>query len=119
MTTLPDLLAVARGDQPADLVIRGGRIANVFSGDYEAGDIAIYQGRIAGIGHYPNAATVIDAAGATITPGLIDAHVHIESSLCAPAQFAAAILPRGVTTAVIDPHEIANVAGTHPAGAGS
>lgn len=111
MTTLPDLLAVARGDQPADLVIRGGRIANVFSGDYEAGDIAIYQGRIAGIGHYPNAATVIDAAGATITPGLIDAHVHIESSLCAPAQFAAAILPRGVTTAVIDPHEIANVAG--------
>lgn len=112
MTTLPDLLAVARGDKAADLIIQNGRIANVFSGRFEEADIAVLGDRIAGIGRYDNAPTVIDADGATITPGLIDAHVHIESSLCAPAQFAAAILPRGITTAVIDPHEIANVAGT-------
>lgn len=111
MVTLPDLLAVARGDKPADLIIRNGRIANVFSGEFEEGDIAVLGNRIAGIGRYARAATVVDAAGATVTPGLIDAHVHIESSLCAPAQFAAAIVPRGVTAAVIDPHEIANVAG--------
>lgn len=105
------LLAVARGDQPADLLLRNGRMVNVFSGEIEAGDIAVAQGRIAGIGAGYTAHQVVDLAGAYVTPGLIDAHVHIESSLCIPAHFARAVLPRGVTCVVTDPHEIANVAG--------
>nr|HRJ43833.1 adenine deaminase [Caldilineaceae bacterium] len=109
--SLTDLLAVARGDKPADLLLRGGRLVNVFSGTIEEADIAIYGERIAGIGPGYRAEKIVDLRGAYISPGLIDAHVHIESSLCVPAQFAAAILPSGVTSAVVDPHEIANVAG--------
>ena len=109
--TQPDLLAVARGDRPADLLIRGGRVVNLFSGDIEETDIAIAGDKIAGLGRDYHAAETIEADGAFIVPGLIDAHVHIESSLCTPAQFMTAVLPRGVTCAVIDPHEIANVAG--------
>lgn len=109
--TLPHLLAVARGDTPADLLIRNGRVANVFSGEIERADIALAGDRIAGIGSGYDAHAELNAAGAYLIPGLIDAHVHIESSLCVPAQFAAAVVPRGVTTAIIDPHEIANVAG--------
>ena len=108
---LPDLLAVARGDQPADLLLRNARIVNVFSGRIEEADIAIHGDRIAGIGPGYRAASVVDLGGAYVAPGLIDAHVHIESSLCLPPQFAAAVLPHGVTCAVTDPHEIANVAG--------
>src|SRR3954452_8618253 len=106
-----NILAVARGDTPADLLLRNGRIVNVFSGLIEQADIAITGEWIAGIGPGDQAKEVIDLAGAYVSPGLIDAHVHIESSLCVPSQFASAVLPRGVTTAVIDPHEIANVAG--------
>jgi adenine deaminase len=109
--TQPDLIAVARGDRPADLLIRGGRVVNLFSGEIEEVDVAIAGNKIAGLGRDYDASDVIDARGAFVVPGLIDAHVHIESSLCVPAQFTAAILPRGVTCAVIDPHEIANVAG--------
>ncbi|RLT43460.1 MAG: adenine deaminase [Chloroflexi bacterium] len=109
--SLTDLLAVARGDEPADLLLRGGRLVNVFSGTIEEADIAIYGERIAGIGPGYRARRTVDLRGAFVAPGLIDAHVHIESSLCIPAQFAAAVLPCGVTSAVIDPHEIANVAG--------
>lgn len=105
------LLAVARGDQPADLLLRNGKIVNVFAGTVESSDIAICAGRIAGIGPGYAALCEVDLAGAHVTPGLIDSHVHIESSLCVPAQFAAAVLPHGVTSAVTDPHEIANVAG--------
>jgi len=105
------LLAVARGDQPADLVLRNARLVNVFSSAIEETDIAIAGDRIAGIGAGYQAAQEIDLRRAYVTPGLIDAHVHIESSLCTPPQFAAAVLPHGVTTAVTDPHEIANVAG--------
>lgn len=107
----PQLLAVARGDIPADLVLKGARIVNVFSGEIEAGDIAIAGERIAGVGHGYEGRETIDLAGAYVSAGLIDAHVHIESSLCLPGQFAAAVTPRGVTTAVADPHEIANVCG--------
>ena len=106
-----DLLAVARGDKLADLVLRGGRIANVFTGEIERADIAIFDGRIAGIGAGYDGREVVDLRGATVAPGLIDAHVHIESSLCIPQQFAAALVPHGVTSAVVDPHEVANVAG--------
>ncbi|HAJ37771.1 MAG TPA: adenine deaminase [Chloroflexi bacterium] len=105
------LLAVARGDEPADLVLRGGRVVNVFSGEVETATIAIVDGLIAGIGDDYAGHDALDLHGAFVTPGLIDAHVHIESSLCTPAQFAQAVVPHGVTTVVIDPHEIANVVG--------
>ncbi len=105
------LLAVARGDQPADLLLRNARMVNIFAGTVEANDIAICADRIAGFGPGYAALREVDLAGAYVTPGLIDAHVHIESSLCVPAQFAAAVLPHGVTSVVTDPHEIANVAG--------
>lgn len=106
-----DLLAAARGETPADLVFRNARIVNVFSGRIEEGDIALLGGRIAGVGAGYSGRDEVDLRGAYVAPGLIDAHVHIESSLCLPPQFAAAVLPRGVTCAVTDPHEIANVAG--------
>ena len=105
------LLATARGEQPADLLLRNGRVVNVLSGEIEEADVALFGGRIAGVGAGYTAGETVDLQGAFIAPGLIDAHVHIESSLCLPAQFAVAVVPRGVTTAVIDPHEIANVAG--------
>ena len=105
------LLATARGEQPADLLLRNGRVVNVLSGEIEEADVALFGGRIAGVGAGYSAGETVDLQGAFIAPGLIDAHVHIESSLCLPAQFAVAVVPRGVTTAVIDPHEIANVAG--------
>ncbi len=108
---LTDLLAVARGDQPADLLLTNAALVNVFSGRIDKTDIALYGGRIAGIGPGYQARQTLDLRGAYVAPGLIDAHVHIESSLCLPPQFAAALLPRGVTSAVVDPHEMANVAG--------
>jgi adenine deaminase len=109
--TASDLISVARGDAPADLLLRGARIVNVFSGEIERADVAIAGGLIAGVGAGYDAKEIIDLAGAYVAPGLIDAHVHIESSLCLPAQFARAVVPRGVTTVIADPHEIANVAG--------
>jgi adenine deaminase len=105
------LLAAARGDKPADLLLRNGKIVNVFTGLVEQGDIAIWHDRIAGIGPGYKARQEVDLEGAYVAPGLIDAHVHIESSLLVPAQFAAAVLPHGVTSIVADPHEIGNVAG--------
>ncbi len=108
---LADLLAVARGDTPADLVLRDARIVNVFSGEIERGDVAVVGDTIAGVGGRYDGRETVNLGGAYLAPGLIDAHVHIESSLCTPPHFAAGILPRGVTTVVADPHEIANVAG--------
>ncbi len=105
------LLAMARGDRAADLLLQNGQIVNVFSGTIERADIALAGGNIVGIGPGYRAQAVVDLRGAFIVPGLIDAHVHIESSLCTPPQFARAIVPHGVTTIVTDPHEIANVAG--------
>jgi adenine deaminase len=112
MENLSRLLAVARGDTPADLLITGGRVINTFTGEIEDNvDVAIAGGFIAGIGAGYAGAERIDVRGMYLAPGLIDAHVHIESSLCVPSQFATALLPRGVTTVIADPHEIANVAG--------
>jgi adenine deaminase len=108
---MPHLLAVARGDVPADLLLTNGRLVNVFTGEIEATDIAIAGDRIAGIGPGYQGRETVDVGGAYVAPGLIDAHVHIESSLCTPPHFAAAVVPRGVTTVIADPHEIANVAG--------
>ena len=114
MTDFPRLISVARGRAPADCVLTGGRIINVFSGDIESADIAIADGTIAGVGSGYVGIRRIDLGGSFVAPGFIDAHVHIESSLCVPSQFAAALVPRGVTAVVADPHEIANVVG--PAG---
>lgn len=114
MADLTRLLSVSRGDLPADLLLTGGRIVNVFSGEIEPADIAIADGLIAGIGPGYRARETIDLKNSFVAPGLIDAHVHIESSLCVPSQFAAALVPCGVTAVVADPHEIANVNG--PAG---
>lgn len=108
---LPNFLRIARGEQPAELLLRNGRLVNLFSGLIEEADLAIADGRIVGIGSGYQAAKTVDLRGAYVTPGLIDAHVHIESSLCTPPHFATALLPHGVTTVVTDPHEIANVAG--------
>lgn len=112
MNHLPRLLAVARGDEAADVVLTGGRMVNTFSGEIEEGlDVAIAGKHIAGVGAGYSGKERIDLKGMYLAPGLIDAHVHIESSMCTPAQFARALLRRGVTSVVADPHEIANVAG--------
>lgn len=108
---MSDLLAVARGDRPADLLLSGARWVDVFSGEIEETSIAIAGGRIAGLGGGYAARRVHDLEGRCVTPGLIDAHVHLESSLVRPAEFARAVVPRGVTSVVTDPHEIANVCG--------
>nr|WP_222717937.1 adenine deaminase [Listeria immobilis] len=108
---MQERVAVSDGRAEADLVITNGRIVNVFSGEIIEGDIAIKNGYIAGIGHFPNSANVMDAAGEFIVPGFIDAHVHVESAMVTPAEFARVLLPNGVTTIITDPHEIANVAG--------
>jgi adenine deaminase len=111
MADLSRILSVSRGDLPADCLLTNGRIINVFSGEIEQTDIAIVDGFIAGIGPGYTAKQQIALEGAFVAPGLIDAHVHIESSLCVPSQFAQALVRRGVTTVVADPHEIANVTG--------
>jgi adenine deaminase len=108
---LTDLLKTARGDQPADLALRGGRVVNVFTGEIIEADVAIAGGRIAGVGLDYEAREEVDVSGLYVCPGLIDSHVHIESSMVVPFQFARAVVPRGTTTVVADPHEVANVAG--------
>jgi len=103
-------LRVSGKKEPADLVIKNGRIVNVFTGELMNGDIAIAEGKFVGIGSYEGK-TVVDAKGKYIVPGFIDGHVHIESAMVTPPEFARIVLPHGVTTVVADPHEIANVAG--------
>jgi adenine deaminase len=109
---LPHVLAVARGDTPADLLFRSGRVCNVFTGEIEETDVALAGDRIAGVGNGYQGRSEVDLEGRFLLPGLIDAHVHIESSLVTPPEFARAVVPRGTTTVVSDPHEIANVHGT-------
>lgn len=105
------LLAAARGEAPADLLLRNARLVNVASGEIYETDIAIQGKRIAGLGAGYSADKEVDLEGRYVTPGLIDAHVHVESAMVPPSEFARIVLPRGVTAAVTDPHEIANVAG--------
>jgi adenine deaminase len=105
------LLSVSRGEAPADLLLTNGRIVNVFTGEIEAADVAVAGDRIAGVGPGYTAETTVDLRRRFLLPGLIDAHVHIESSMVTPGEFARAVLPRGTTTVVSDPHEIANVHG--------
>ncbi len=112
MTDLARRLAVARGDEPADVVITGGSVLSVFTREWLRADVAIADGWIAGVGAGYHGRETIDATGMWVAPGLIDAHVHIESSRLLPAEFARLVLPQGTTTVVADPHEIANVLGT-------
>ena len=105
------LIDVAMGRKKADLVLKNAVYVNVFSNELCRGDIAITGGRIAGMGSYEGK-TEIDVAGKIVCPGFIDAHIHLESSLVSPREFAKAVVPHGTTTVVTDPHEIANVMGT-------
>lgn len=106
-----DTIDVARGIKPADLVLRGAKYLNVFTGEWLVGDIAISKGKIAGLGEKYEAAKVINLKGKFIVPGFIDSHLHIESTCMTPDQFQKMVLPRGTTGAIVDPHEIANVLG--------
>src|SRR5689334_8826461 len=111
---MPDLarrLAVARGDEPADTVVRGGRVFSAFTKEWLEVDVAIVDGYVAGLGDYEGAADV-DASGRYVVPGFVDAHMHLESSKLLVDEFARLVLPLGTTTVVVDPHEIANVLGT-------
>ena len=105
------ILAVARGDAPGDILFSGGRLLNVFTGRVEEASFVVAGGRIAGVGGGYQAQERVSLGGRFVVPGLIDAHVHIESSLVTPPEFARAVVPRGTTTVVTDPHEIANVHG--------
>lgn len=110
MASLEERIKVASGEGEVDLLIRNGRIVDVFSGQIEKKDVAIFDGIIVGFGDY-KAKKVFDLKGEFLCPGLIDGHVHVESSLVGIPEFARAILPHGTTTVIIDPHEIANVLG--------
>lgn len=105
------LIAIARGDKPAAVLLRNANLVNTFTGEVYLTDIAIRRSRIVGIGPGYDAEQIIDLKGRYVAPGYIDAHVHIESSMCTPREFSNAVLPRGVTSVVSDPHEIANVLG--------
>ncbi len=103
-------VAVARGDEPADLVVRGGRVLSVFTREWLDVDVAVADGFVAGLGDY-DGQEVLDATGRWIVPGFVDAHMHLESVKLLPDEFARLVLPLGTTAVVADPHEIANVLG--------
>lgn len=107
------IINVARGLEKADFVIKNANIVNVLSEEIHEADIAIADGIIAGIGENYHGEKEININGAFVTPSFIDGHVHLESSMMLPKEFAKAVLPAGTTTVIIDPHEIANVFGLH------
>jgi adenine deaminase len=109
-TDLARRIAVARGDEPADLVLKGGRVLSVFTGELLEADVAVAGDHVAGMGRYVGR-QVVDVSGLILLPGFIDAHMHIESTKLMVDEFARAVLPWGTTTVVLDPHEIANVFG--------
>src|ERR1051325_9122665 len=111
MPALARRLAVARGDEPADTVVRGGRVFSVFTREWLDGDVAVVDGWIAGVGEYAGREE-LDASGRYVVPGFVDAHLHLESSKLLVDEFARLVLPLGTTTVVVDPHEMANVLGT-------
>lgn len=104
------IIAVAAGREKADLVLKNAKYLNVFSNEFLSGDIAVANGLIAGVGKY-NGKTEIDVSGKLVLPGFIDAHIHLESSMVTPAEFAKAVVAHGTTTVITDPHEITNVMG--------
>ena len=102
---LETLVRRARGDEPVDLLLTDARVVNVLSHEIVEASLAISGSRIVGIGDY-QARETLSVGGAYVAPGLIDAHVHVESAMVPPAEFARMVVPRGVTAAVTDPHEI-------------
>jgi adenine deaminase len=110
MEALRRRLAVARGDEPADLVVRGGRVFSVFTKEWVTCDVAVVDGVVAGLGAYDGRET-LEASGRYVVPGFVDAHMHLESVKLMVDEFARLVLPLGTTAVVADPHEIANVLG--------
>ena len=108
---LAQLIKLARGDEPAEILLKNARLVNVYTGEIYPADIALAHSRIVGVGAGYAGQEVIDVGGRYVCPGFIDAHVHIESAMVPPYEFARAVVPRGTTTVIIDPHEIANVLG--------
>jgi adenine deaminase len=108
--TLETTIAVARGEKAADLLLKNAQLVNVLSGEIHPADVAVYDGKVVGFGTY-QASNVVDLEGRFVCPGLMDAHVHLESSMVQPAEFARAVVPLGITSVICDPHEIANVLG--------
>src|SRR3989304_3430888 len=108
---MQQLIAVARGDAPPDLVLTNPRIVNTFTGEIEQGNVAIYGGRIAGVGDYTEGRQVVDLQGRYLAPGLIDGHYHMERSMLHVDQYARAVVPHGTLAAVTDLHEVTNVCG--------
>lgn len=104
------IIAVAAGREKADLVLKNAKYLNVFSNEFLCGDMAVANGLIAGVGKY-DGKTEIDVSGKLVLPGFIDAHIHLESSMVTPAEFAKAVVAHGTTTVITDPHEITNVMG--------
>lgn len=104
------IIAVAAGREKADLVLKNAKYLNVFSNEFLCGDIAVANGLIAGVGKY-DGKTEIDVSGKLVLPGFIDAHIHLESSMVTPVEFAKAVVAHGTTTVITDPHEITNVMG--------
>jgi len=109
--SLADLISVARGEMLPDLILKNARVINTFIRGVEEANVAIHGGRIAGIGAYEEGREIIDLQGDYLAPALLDGHTHIESSMLHPAQYARAVVPRGVLTVVTDLHEITNVCG--------
>ncbi len=107
---LEELIEVGRGNKPADLLLKGGNLVDVFSGEIIPADLAVHKGIIVGFGRY-KAKKEINLRGSTLLPGLMDAHIHLESSMLSVSEFVRAVLPCGTTSVIIDPHEIANVLG--------
>jgi len=110
-TSLTKLISVAKGELPADLILANGQVVNVFTGEVEPGNVAVYGDTIAGVGDYRDAGKIVDIGGRYVAPGFIDGHVHLESSMLDVSQYAQAVVPRGTLAIVTDLHEIANVCG--------
>ena len=108
---LERVIDVAKGAQKADLVIKNAKVINVFTEEIYDADIAIVEDKIVGVGNDYNGEKEIDIKGAYVSPSFIDGHVHLESSMLLPSEFAQIVVPSGTTTVIADPHEIANVMG--------
>ena len=112
VTELKRLVDMAAGREPADLLIVNAKVVDVFTGTVRESPVSVGRGRFLGFSHIP-ARETLDAGGAYLLPGLIDAHIHIESSMASPARFAELVLPCGTTTVIADPHEIAKIGRAH------
>ena len=110
MESLEELISAARGEIEVDLLLEGAEMVNTLSGEIHRADVAIHKGRVVGF-DCRSARERIDLSGFVLSPGFIDGHVHIESAMVTVPEYARAVVPKGTTSAIIDPHEIANVLG--------